>query len=204
MVKGLPEGQLQAIETRLLNACPMIDLSPECGWRVHTTEWKGKENHPTFQRSETPKPLTERIIVTKLDHGQLKAPEIIVGQAFSPYYESTADKGAFISITEERAEFIARAPEDMAFLLELVKAATGFQLGGRSGLSIERRNSSEPYLYAITDGSGDVWQESTVEWVYECLPSNRTEQFITQTRYPLEQALLIAKRLLEERKKDVQ
>lgn len=47
---------------------------------------------------------------------------------------------------------------------------------------------------------GQVWCDGEwahEKWVYEALPSNRTEEFIASTRFPLEEAIEIAQKATE-------
>lgn len=53
--------------------------------------------------------------------------------------------------------------------------------------------------WAITRGTGasptSVWCEASSDWEYEPSPSNREDDFLARTRYPLDEALTIGARL---------
>ncbi len=51
---------------------------------------------------------------------------------------------------------------------------------------ISRHSSSRP---------NEVWHKGEQEWVYESQPSERTDEFLAATRYPLDEALAIAQML---------
>lgn len=72
---------------------------------------------------------------------------------------------------------------------------TSIHLRPRSGdaVTVEWRGFDR---WAIVDGGSYVWNETANEWRYEASPSNRSDEFIAQTRYSLEDAHRIAHRIV--------
>lgn len=60
-------------------------------------------------------------------------------------------------------------------------------------ISVEWRGGAT--WVVMRGSSGRVWCESASEWEFEPSPSNRDDDFIARTRYPLAQALAIGERL---------
>lgn len=68
------------------------------------------------------------------------------------------------------------------------------EINGRNfRVTVERRGTGDAWAVVHM---GDVWDGS--EWVYEALPSNRTDEFKAKTRFPLGVAVEIASKLVEQ------
>jgi hypothetical protein len=67
--------------------------------------------------------------------------------------------------------------------------------GGLIPLKVSWRGDDR---YCVDDGYGFVWNKMN-EWEYEPSPSNRENDFIERTRYPLAEALTLAVKLYKER-----
>lgn len=70
---------------------------------------------------------------------------------------------------------------------EIAVVATRYQVGT---LQVELRDS-EKGLWAVTYAGSTINKDG--EWEYEPLPSSRSEAYMSRTRFPLEEALEIAK-----------
>lgn len=101
------------IRDQLHDAVPFIEFGEEFGWEVYTNEIPSNGVMEAKHGREC-KPATERLIGTKMPHGQLKAPAPIVTQSSSPYFE----RKTWVSIDEKHARFIADAPGNIRFLLQ--------------------------------------------------------------------------------------
>lgn len=86
--------------------------------------------------------------------------------------------------------------------LKLFDRATRFELTNPADLGarivVEIRSYREDSdVWAVTNGAEGCYNLKKQEWVYEPSPSNRTDEFIEQTRYPLDQAWEIAQQLFK-------
>jgi hypothetical protein len=92
----------------------------------------------------------------------------------------------------------AKKPAPFASELEALAAATKFEFnphGIDAGHPVE--TVSAEYrghgLYAVTSLGGKVLNKKG-SWEYESSPSNRTEDFIARTRFPRDEAIVLAKK----------
>ena len=83
---------------------------------------------------------------------------------------------------------------------KLAKNATRWEFGkverGEAEFRIEIR-SNNPNLYCIIHKSNMIWNETELAWIYEAMPSNRTDKFRKETRYTLDAADRYMQKLLE-------
>lgn len=64
----------------------------------------------------------------------------------------------------------------------------------KKGLSIKYRGKN---LWAITNNFRSCWNIHEQKFVYEPLPSNRTEEFLNRTRFSLAEAYIYAMKILK-------
>ena len=68
------------------------------------------------------------------------------------------------------------------------------EVNGRNfRVTVERRGTGDAWALVHM---GDVWNGE--DWVYESLPSNRTDEFKAETRFPLMFAVEMANKLVEQ------
>lgn len=79
-------------------------------------------------------------------------------------------------------------PEPADVLLELIGAADGFLIDKEREIRVERRG---PDAWAVREGASVVNRDGGRE--HEPMPSSRDEAFIARTRFPLAEALKIAR-----------
>lgn len=79
-------------------------------------------------------------------------------------------------------------PEPADVLLELIGAADGFLIDKEREIRVERRG---PDAWAVREGASVVNRDGGRE--HEPMPSSRDEAFIARTRFPLAEALRIAR-----------
>ena len=80
---------------------------------------------------------------------------------------------------------------------ELIKFATRFDF--THGLRLEKRDRDTD-SWAITNiAGGSCWSDKDSMWVYEPLPSNRTDELLAKIRYSLEDAVSISIRMNTQR-----
>ena len=91
-----------------------------------------------------------------------------------------------ISLLREMRERIGKEPEDV--LLEVIDAVDGFLIDKEREIRVERRGSE---AWAVCEGASVVNRVGGRE--HEPMPSSRDEAFITRTRFPLAEALRIAR-----------
>jgi len=72
---------------------------------------------------------------------------------------------------------------------KLLSMARRFEMP--NGIIVDYRSPEE---WAIVD-TGACWSEENQEWIPEPIPSNRSEDFLNKTRYPLDEAIRIAQTL---------
>lgn len=99
---------------------------------------------------------------------------------------------------DQRPEFIGSNIGDYNYLVSLLEKAVQFELspmfyangyilppdysGPGSYYYAEKRKSYDKTRWAITYGS-DCFSKSLNDFIYECLPSSRTDQFLEDTRF---------------------
>lgn len=79
-------------------------------------------------------------------------------------------------------------PEPADVLLGLIEAADGFLIDKEREIRVERRG---PDAWAVREGASVVNRDGGRE--HEPMPSSRDEAFIARTRFPLAEALKIAR-----------
>jgi hypothetical protein len=79
-------------------------------------------------------------------------------------------------------------PEPADVLLGLIEAADGFLIDKEREIRVERRG---PDAWAVREGASVVNRDGGRE--HEPMPSSRDEAFIARTRFPLAEALRIAR-----------
>lgn len=79
-------------------------------------------------------------------------------------------------------------PEPADVLLGLIEAADGFLIDKEREIRVERRG---PDAWAVREGASVVNKDGGRE--HEPMPSSRDEAFIARTRFPLAEALRIAR-----------
>ena len=79
-------------------------------------------------------------------------------------------------------------PEPVETLLEAIRSASVFLIDQDSDLRVERRGAN---AWAVREGASVVNRDGGRE--HEPMPSSRDEAFIARTRFPLAEALRIAR-----------
>lgn len=79
-------------------------------------------------------------------------------------------------------------PEPVDALLEVIDAADGFLIDREREIRVERRG---PDVWAVLEMASVVNRDGERE--HEPMPSSRDEEFIARTRFPLAEALRVAR-----------
>jgi len=79
-------------------------------------------------------------------------------------------------------------PEPVETLLEIIESASAFLIDKERDLRVERRGAKD---WAICEGASVINRVGARE--YEPMPSSRDEDFIARTRFPLAEALRVAR-----------
>lgn len=104
-----------------------------------------------------------------------------------------------LSFTEQEladhVKMVEQLKDENAVVAELLLKATRFHVGTIRGSRIEVCWRG-PDRWAICDGTSVL--NDNGDWEHEPLPSSRSDDFLERTRFPFEEAMILAEELCQE------
>lgn len=141
--------------------------------------------------AHAPRDLAEHLIaagwVQQVDHQRLAA-DLLAQEARID--ELTGERERAITWAVRLEQELAQAT---AFELVANGIPEGHELRRHFSVAVERRG---PGSWAVTDRFGECYGRNG-RWTWESLPSSRTEEFIAAHRFPLDEALELAREAVE-------